>query len=66
MAAEENKVQAGSNSAETGKPDGDVSGNAEGPAAIVPESEKQAGNISVLLMRMIILIKHFLKNCTMQ
>ena len=46
MAAEENKVQAGSNSAETGKPDGDVSGNAEGPAAIVPESEKQAAAIA--------------------
>ena len=46
MAAEENKVQAGSNSAETGKPDGDVSGNAEGPAAIIPESEKQAAAIA--------------------
>ena len=46
MAAEENKVQTGSNSAETGKLDGDVSGNAEGPAAIVPESEKQAAAIA--------------------
>ena len=34
MAAEENKVQTGSNSADTGKPDGDVSGNTERQAAI--------------------------------
>ena len=46
MAAEENKAQTGSNSADTGKPDGDVSGNTERQAAIVPESEKQAAAIA--------------------